>query len=208
MGAVLVLDDDEGARRLLSRFIGQIRPVRTATTPEDAIAQIGAHDDWSGFLIDVALGAHERGGLDVLAAARRVFPAVPAALVTATNSKEVINRAAALSAMFLCKPFGHEELSVFLERTAAVEAGLDERLALRLHTLARKWDLAPREADILAWLVGGRSREGYLAKTGRSCPESGGKGNGAFFRVNSSHDRPGATGRGGMRHAEVYSREG
>lgn len=165
MGAVLVLDDDDGARRLLSRFVAQIRPVRTATTPEDAIAQIGKHDDWSGFLIDVTLGADARGGLDVLAAARRVFPSVPAALVTAITSREVINRAAALSAMYLCKPFGHEEIAVFLERTAAVDAGLDDRLELRLHALARKWALAPRETDILAWLVAGRSRESYLAKS-------------------------------------------
>ena len=41
-----------------------------------------------------------------------------------------------------------------------------------------------------------------------SCPKSCGKGKGAFFRVNSSQERPAPTGRGGMRHAEVYSQEG
>jgi len=166
MSALLVVDDDDGARRLLVRFLKQYRPVREAANAEEAIAQIGGHDDWAGFLIDVSLAGRERAGLDVLAAARRVFPGVPAALVTASNSKDVINRAAALSAMFLCKPFGPDELHAFLERAAAAEAGVDDRLEGRLHALARKWSLAPRESEILAWLVAGRTKAAYLARSG------------------------------------------
>lgn len=163
-----MVEDDEAAQRLLARFLRHHRPVRSASSVEEAVAQIGGHDDWSGFLIDVALGPLPRGGLEVLAAARRVFPSVPVALVTATNARDVINRAAALSATFLCKPFGHEELGVFLERVSAADAGLDERLEGRLHALASKWGLAPRESDILAWLLAGRTREAYMAKTGTS----------------------------------------
>jgi DNA-binding NarL/FixJ family response regulator len=131
---------------------------------------MGAHDDWSGFLIDVELGMvrGNRFGLDVLAAARRVFPSVPAALVTASTEKEVINRAATLSATFLCKPFGPQEIAAFLERVTAADAGIDERLEGRLSSLARRWELAPRETDILAWLLAGRTRENYLARTGTS----------------------------------------
>ncbi|MBX3190740.1 MAG: DNA-binding response regulator [Labilithrix sp.] len=167
MGPVLVVDDDEGMRRMLSRFVKQqLRPVRIASTADEAIAQIGAHDDWAGFLIDVSLGAAYHGGLEVLAAARRVFPSVPAAIVSASNSRDVINRAAALSATFLCKPFGPEELNVFLERVSAADAGLGERIEGRLHVLAQKWNLTPRETDILGWLVAGRTKEAYLTRSG------------------------------------------
>src|SRR5262249_14009108 len=114
MGPLLVVEDDDGARRVLVRFVGSIRPVREAVTRDAAVAQLGAYDDWSGFLIDVSLGSETRAGLDVLAAARRVFPSVPAAIVTASNEREIINHAATLSATFLCKPFGPPELTAFL----------------------------------------------------------------------------------------------
>jgi len=168
MGCLLVVDDDEGSRRALVRFLKQHRPVREAASAEEAVAHLGVHDDWSGFLIDVSLCGRERAGLDVLAAARRMFPAVPAALVTGSNDKVLINRAAALSAGFLCKPFGPEELTAFLERVLAAEAGLDERFRGRLHALARRWSLAPKEADIFAWLIAGKTREAFLEQTGMS----------------------------------------
>ncbi|AKV03128.1 hypothetical protein AKJ09_09791 [Labilithrix luteola] len=140
--------------------------MRCAATAEAAISEMGAHDDWSGFLIDVGLGQWNRAGLDVLAAARRVFPSVPAALVTASNERDIINRAASLSASFLCKPFGPTEIAAFLERVTAAEAGIDERLEGRLSALARRWDLAPKETEILAWLIAGRTRENYLVRSG------------------------------------------
>lgn len=164
MGPLLVVEDDDGARRFLVRFLGSVRPIREAVSRDAAVAQLGAHDDWSGFLIDVSLGSDSRAGLHVLAAARRVFPSVPAAVVTASTEREVINQAATLSATFVCKPFGTSELTTFLERVMAAEAGLDERLEGRLHELARRWDLTRRETDILAWMLAGRTRDSYLAK--------------------------------------------
>jgi len=166
VGAVLVVDDDEGARRLLARFLRQQRPVRAAATAEEAIAQIGAHDDWAGFLVDVSLGSNERGGLDVLSAARRVFPSVPAAVVSASTDRDVINRATALSASYICKPFGAEELTAFLLRVTAADTGLDDALENRLAELSRRWGLLPRESDLLAWLVAGKSREAYVERAG------------------------------------------
>lgn len=166
MGTLLVVDDDEGSRRLLVRFLRQHRPVRAAASAEEAISLLGGHDDWSGFLIDVSLCGRDLAGLDVLSAARRIFPAVPAAVVSGHNDRETINRAARQSATYLCKPFGHEELTAFLERVLAGEAALDERFQGRLHALARRWGLAPKESDILAWLLAGRSRDAFLARSG------------------------------------------
>ncbi len=164
MGALLVVDDDEGARRALVRFLRPHRRVRAASTVEEAIAQIGKFDDWSGFLIDVTLGSRPLAGLDVLATARRVFPSIPAALVTAHTETAIINQAARHSASFLCKPFGPPELVPFLERVSAAEAALDERLEGRLHVLAHKWMLSPMESDLLAWLLAGRTRTSYLER--------------------------------------------
>lgn len=165
-GPLLVVEDDEGARRLLVRYLEQHRPVRVASTAEEAVTQLCAHDDWSGFLIDVALGMHPRAGLDVLATARRVFPSIPASLVTGSNERDIINRAASLSASFICKPFGATELTAFIERVIAADTGLDESLEGRLHSAARRWNLAPRESEILAWLVAGKTRESYMTRTG------------------------------------------
>ncbi len=49
-------------------------------------------------------------------AARRVFPSVPAALVTASNERDIINRAAFSRHRFSRKPFGPTEIAAFLER--------------------------------------------------------------------------------------------
>jgi hypothetical protein len=68
--------------------------------------------------------------------------------------------------MFLCKPFGPSELTAFLVRVTAADVGIDPHLEGRMAELARRWGLGPREADILAWLVAGRSRRAYLEKMG------------------------------------------
>jgi DNA-binding NarL/FixJ family response regulator len=168
VGYLLVVEDDEAARRTLVRFLRSHLPVRSASTADEAISQLGRHDDWSGFLIDVALGSSPRAGLDLLSTARRVFPNVPAALVTGSTDRTVINHAARHAATFLCKPYGPRELASFLERVVAAEVALDERLRGRLHALARKWSLTPKETELLAWLLAGRTRKSYLERPGAS----------------------------------------
>lgn len=171
MGPILVVEDESAVRRTIVRFVRQYRGCREAASAAEAMALIGKHDDWTGFILDVSLGDEPDAGLHLLGAVRRVFPAVPAALLTASRETSVINRAALLSASFMAKPFGTTELIAFLARISAIEAGLAEDLEGRLQLLRFQWSLNPLEVDVLAWLIAGRSQGAWVDSTGSNLLE-------------------------------------
>lgn len=161
---ILVVEDDDSVRRVVVRLVRKYRPVRDAGSVEEAISLLGSHRDWCGFVVDVALARHIRGGFDVLEEAMALFPGLPAAVITGSVVREVVNRATAIGAMILAKPFREPELLPFIQQVTAREHGLDESFAKRLDSLSRAWRLTPREHEILAWFVSGGTRESFLSE--------------------------------------------
>lgn len=165
-GRMLVVEDDDGFYRCLERIVSRYRPLRHARTFEAARAELEARKDWCGFVFDVNLDERARAGLELAEMAAERFPGVPAMVMTGFIDGATVNRATALGAYVLTKPAGEAELMPFLQRVIAREHGFLKDFSDRLDALTRSWRLSPREHEIVAWFVAGRTREEYLDFSG------------------------------------------
>lgn len=163
---VLIVDDDELARKTVGRLVQRLRPTLFCASVEEARAELESRTSWCGFLFDVMIGQDARGGLALLELASSKFPAVPIGIMTGAIERDVVNRSATKGAFVLAKPFGMQELLPFFQRVVAREHEFRPQVSSRLDAVAREWSLSPRQHEILAWLVSGRTRTAYLAKTG------------------------------------------
>lgn len=165
-GKLLVVEDEDAVFRVLERIVSRFRPVRHASSLESATGELRDRDQWCGFLFDLSLGPQREAGMQLLETVHSEFPGVPAALVTGHIDGSVVNRVAALGATIISKPLGEHELLPFLQRVMARELGLAKNFSERLNGVSRSYKLSPREHELLAWIVAGGTREGYLAFTG------------------------------------------
>lgn len=152
----LIVDDEPAFGRALHRLIGFDQPVTIAGSEREARAALIAWDRWRGFLIDLRLG--DGNGLDVLSFARARHPNVPAAIITGSHDREVINRTFSLGAGFLCKPATAPDLMGFITRCLAASSNLAPAPAALVEDLARAHALSRREVELLVHVVAGESR--------------------------------------------------
>jgi FixJ family two-component response regulator len=165
-GKLLVVEDEDAVFRCLERIVSRYRPVRHATTFEQAVAELKGRTRFCGFLFDRSLGDRERGGIELLELVQRDYGGVPAALVTGHVTGAVVNEVASLGATMLSKPLDEQALMPFLQRVIAREHGFAKDFSERLNAVSRGFRFSPREHEILAWFVAGGTREGYLAFSG------------------------------------------
>lgn len=108
---ILLLEDEELIARSVARILKGSVDVYVANTVSAALDALGSHD-WHRLLLDIKLP--DGNGLDVLATARHLGCDAPALVVTASTDREAINRACALDAQYLVKPFDGTELLAFV----------------------------------------------------------------------------------------------
>lgn len=167
-GAFLIVDDEPLVGTVLRTLLRPHGGSVLATSAAEARAKLG-RGSWRGFLIDVMLP--DGSGLDVLATARKTAPKTPSVVMSGTLDRRVINRAAALDARFLCKPWKVRDLEPFLEDAAAQPAPTPATPA-RSSTLVaraterarRRWDLSVREVELVGSALRQEPRAVYLAQ--------------------------------------------
>lgn len=117
---VLLADDHEGVRKSLTWRMKNFADVVATASVEETLAALQARSDWRGFVFDLRFGPDDHdGGLRLLVEARRLFPRVPAFLLTGFVDPQLILRAAALDARCWPKSAGAEhfaEMARILER--------------------------------------------------------------------------------------------
>lgn len=165
-GKLLVVEDEDAVFRCLERIVSRYRPVRHATTFEQAVAELKGRTRFCGFLFDQNLGDRPNGGTELLAIVQREHAGVPAALVTGHVDGAIVNEVAGLGAIMLSKPVDEQALLPFLQRVIAREHGFAKDFSERLNAVSRGFRFSPREHEILAWFVAGGARDGYLAFSG------------------------------------------
>lgn len=165
-GKLLVAEDDDAVFRCLERIVSRYRPVRHATSFEQALTELGGRTRFCGFLFDLSLGNRSEGGFELLEIVRRDYGSVPAALVTGHVDGTIVNRVASLGAIMLSKPVDEQALLPFLQQIIAREHGFTKDFAERLDAISRGFRFSPREHEIFAWFIAGGSREGYVAFSG------------------------------------------
>jgi len=164
MASFLIVDDNDFVRHALTYVLRRYGDCRAAASAIDAEQYIASGVDWDGFVIDVRLG--DGSGLDVLATARRHHPHTPAVVLSGVLDRDAVNRAAILDARFVCKPCGTEELAPFLSDVLLRRTG--DRIYAATEHARHRWGLSPREVEIVAAALRGRSRDEYLDESGIS----------------------------------------
>jgi DNA-binding NarL/FixJ family response regulator len=162
----LIVEDNDLVTRALALVLHRYGECRAAVTASDARYQINSGVDWNGFVIDVGLG--DGSGLDVLATVRRTgaYAQTPAVVMSGHLDPDAVNRAAVLNARFLCKPCGMSELAPFL--SDVLLRGTGDRIYAATERARHRWQLSPREVEIVDATLRGRPREDYLKTSGMS----------------------------------------
>jgi DNA-binding NtrC family response regulator len=113
---ILVVEDERAIQIALSGLFGKRGyDVALEGSGESAIARLGT-DAFDLVITDLALGG-KKDGLDVLAAAREVSPAMPVVVITAHGSEKLAVSAMKAGAIdYVPKPFDNEELVLVVER--------------------------------------------------------------------------------------------
>jgi len=112
---ILVVDDDPAVLLTYSMILQQHGyEVRGAPSVEVA-TQALAERRYDLLVCDLAL-EHSRGGLDVVAFARRLYPAIPAILLTGYASSEASEEAEKNGVIVLFKPLDVRELLAAVAR--------------------------------------------------------------------------------------------
>jgi CheY-like chemotaxis protein len=118
-GEFLVVEDDETVRQALGRLVRSYGEAAFACTAHEARELLAAGTRWSAFIFDI--GLPDGCGLDVLAEARAVYPAVPAMVLTGSLAGADINTAYDLHANYVVKPVDASRLGRFLRAASKRE---------------------------------------------------------------------------------------
>lgn len=157
---LLLVEDEPEAQGALARALERVGyEVHSATHTEEALRHLDARhlQPPDVAVLDVVLGADDRGGLRVLEALRARSADVPVIMVTAFADVDKVKTALNLGATHLLeKPFRAADLITVIERLVAVPSGRAEAVKLSFARVG----LTPREADVA-----------FLALKGLSSPE-------------------------------------
>ncbi|MCD6288062.1 MAG: sigma-54-dependent Fis family transcriptional regulator [Candidatus Hydrogenedentes bacterium] len=132
MPQILVVDDEESMRKLLSIMLERdgYRPV-TAGTLESAKKLLKEHS-FDVVITDLQLGNDKNGGLKILEQVRDTHPEVPTILITAYGSTDMAIEATRRGAFYYIeKPFQNDKIRLTVERAAENKRLHDENRRLR-----------------------------------------------------------------------------
>lgn len=169
---VLLVDDHEVARRGLERVLmSSMREVHCGEASDAAEATaLLASGPWDVVLLDLNLPG--RGGLDLLAEAKRIAPRTPVLVVTACDEDEFAVRALRAGADgYVAKTSGAREILAAVEKVMRGGRYMSARVAERLAMGAAPGASAPdherlsrRELQVLKLVAVGRSLKEIAAE--------------------------------------------
>lgn len=168
---MLVVDDEEGIRQVLSAFLlGGGHEVQTAASVDDALGRL-AHEDFDVVVSDIVMP--QRGGLELLRLIRDLTPQAKVILVTGKPSYETAIQAVRQGAFeYLVKPVTRAALLRCVEAAVNVKSLEDEARDYRVHMedlveersrQLRDWNLRLQRAADQARRLGGHRGLGELA---------------------------------------------
>jgi eukaryotic-like serine/threonine-protein kinase len=168
---VLVVDDEEGIRQVLSAFLlGGGHEVQTAGSVDDALGRL-AHEDFDVVVSDILMP--QRTGLELLRLIRDLTPQAKVILVTGKPSYETAIQAVRQGAFeYIAKPVTRATLLRCVEAAVNVKSLEDEARDYRVHMedlveershQLRDWNLRLQRAADQARRLGGHRGLGDLA---------------------------------------------
>jgi FixJ family two-component response regulator len=168
---VLIVEDDKFVARTLARALPPALDVRHAATRASALRVLEAPLDLKLALLDVRLGPHAYGGLDVLDRIASDRSEIVTAIFTGLRRAEVINHASERGAVVLAKPLdgrARSALGRLVARALAPSAAETARDAVAgcVEEHARRWRLSPKETLVLTEFVRGKRHHEIASSLG------------------------------------------
>jgi len=152
----LIVEDEEAiAASIAAATRPSLEPLVAGTLAE-ARAKLAGDADVGAAVVDLMLP--DGSGLELVEELRRSHPVVPILILTGHAEPELINRAHALQAEYVCKPAFHDNLKEFLRRAVQPPVDDERRLADAARALASQHQLSVRETEILGLAVSGVPR--------------------------------------------------
>lgn len=174
---VVLVDDHEmvleGLKAMLARFVGRVRVVGMASSPEEAQQVVTALDP-DVVLCDVRLRGSS--GLDLCRRLIELQPGRRVLLLSVYEDEQYLYQALRVGAAgYLLKRVGGEELVMCLEMVHAGETVVDTTLAGRVASSAARlhsgefWPgarlgLSQRESEVLGFIVAGMSNRAIATR--------------------------------------------
>ena len=116
---VLIVDDSKLARMAVAKLLSSLRPDWTRVEASNADEAMAAASPDSVDVIMIDYNMPGRDGLALAGDLRRLYPAMPIAVVSANLQQEVVGRAREVGATFLSKPLTEDSLKQFVDDAAA-----------------------------------------------------------------------------------------
>ena len=155
---LLIVDDEETFRRAMVRTLTPFGACVEVATVAAALDHLSDGTTWTALVIDI--GLTDGSGLDVLSAARERHDC-PALVVSGGREHSIVNRAHALKASFLFKPFSSAELAPFLDALKG-----EDRASQAARRARARWSLSERETQILHAALCGETSDEFVARCG------------------------------------------
>lgn len=173
MNRVLIVEDDRGVASAIAREVEPaMEPVSFNSIVEAAgMVRDESLDDVVGAIVDVHLP--DGDGLDLVASLRQRRRSMAILVLTGSNEPATINRAHALGAEYVCKPYFRDNLRAFLTRLSP-RPQPGEDLSGAVDRVAERFSLSARERQILELAVSGvpRSRIAEVLKVSENTVKS------------------------------------
>jgi DNA-binding NarL/FixJ family response regulator len=161
----LVLEDDPLVARSIAKWFADHGEVESVASVREAVQRLSEGRTFTAAILDVRLP--DGTGLEVLSHIRSSGSALPVLMVTAHNDREFINRAQALRAEYVCKPFTVSNLRAFARRVLLrAPSGTDERVGRALAEVAEAYRLSPQETRVVGLAATGVHRASIATELG------------------------------------------
>jgi DNA-binding NtrC family response regulator len=122
-GLVLVVDDDEGVRRVLTRWVAEMGYTVHASADADGALDVMREHPIDVALVDVRMPGHD--GIWLLDQVRRLFPEIATVLATGLMELDPMVTLRPGVVGYIVKPFNREDLAQVIKR------GIEERKRLQ-----------------------------------------------------------------------------
>lgn len=162
---ILIVEDHESYTRTLARQLanrGPVEPIIVGTL-SDALDVTHQLEQLDGAIVDLRLP--DGDGVEVVAALRDRWLAIPVMLLTAVLERGVVNRVQALGAAYVCKPASEDNIAAFFDRVRR-HGSRDGPLEAVVSQLVERRRLSPRETEVLRLALRGVSRHQIPAALG------------------------------------------
>jgi len=123
-GFVLIVDDDEGVRRVLSRWVADMGYTVQAAADADSALDILREHQVDVALVDVRMPGHD--GIWLLDQARRLFPETALVLATGLTEMDPMVTLRPGVVGYIVKPFNRDDLAKVINRGIVERRRLQE----------------------------------------------------------------------------------